>query len=289
MPTSHPSPNPPPQPDLTQPHPAALAPWRRRIHEIIFEADTRAGKIFDITLLVMILASVVVVCLDSMDEFRNQYHQALWIAEWIFTLAFTTEYTLRIICVRRPLKYIFSFYGLVDLLAILPTFVSLFTPGAEKLAVVRGLRIMRIFRIFKLAHFLSEEANIRRAFWASRAKAAVFLVGLVMVVVIVGAIMHLVEGPENGFTSIPQSIYWAIVTLTTVGYGDIAPQTTPGKVLASLMMIIGYSFIVIVPMGIIYTEMSHPASGISTQACEGCSREGHDHDATFCKYCGDRL
>ncbi|MHC4997386.1 MAG: ion transporter [Planctomycetota bacterium] len=266
-----------------------LAPWRLKLHTVIFEADTVLGQVFDILLLLAILASVTAVCLDSVEQIKQDYHTELLVAEWVFTIGFTIEYVLRIISVKRPFAYIFSFYGIVDLLAILPTYLSLVFVGAEKLAVVRGLRIMRIFRIFKLAQFLTEEKNIRRALWASRAKAAVFLVGLLFMVVIVGAVMHLIEGPESGFTSIPQSIYWAIVTLTTVGYGDIAPQTVLGKSLASMMMVLGYSFIIIVPMGIIYTEVGKHEGPVSTQACPVCSREGHDVDAICCKYCGEKL
>ena len=233
-----------------------LAPWRRRLHEIIFEADTPAGKAFDVGLLVAIGLSVLVVMLESVTEIRDLHSTKLITSEWIFTILFTIEYILRLSCVRKPHRYATSFFGVVDLLAVLPTYLTLVLPGSavQSLMVIRALRLLRVFRIFKLAQFLTEAKNMKLAIWASRAKITVFLATVAIIVVIMGSLMHLVEGPENGFTSIPRSIYWAIVTLTTVGYGDLSPKTSLGQGISAMMMIVGYSFIIIVPMGIIYTE-----------------------------------
>ena len=262
---------------------------RERWYEIIFEADTPAGKLFDVGLLVAIVLSVLVVMLESVESVRDGNRQLLIGAEWFFTLLFTIEYGVRIACVRRPLRYIFSFYGLVDLLAILPTYLMLVLPGAQRLAVIRALRLLRAFRIFKLTHMLSEATALRRAIWSSRAKIAVFLAFVITTVVIVGAAMQLIEGPEHGFTSIPQGMYWAVVTMTTVGYGDVAPQTPMGKALAACIMILGYSMI-IVPTGIVTAELAYSSGGrVSTQVCPECMAEGHDVDAICCKFCGAKL
>ncbi len=263
--------------------------WREHLHELIFEADTPTGKMFDIGLLMAIAASVAVVTLDSVDQFRDDHHTLLVTAEWVLTIAFTIEYVLRIMCVRNPLRYVFSFFGLVDLLSIVPTYVSLFVPGTESLVVIRSLRLLRVFRVFKLARFLTEASELRASIGAARAKLAVFMATVVISVVIVGAAMYVVEGPENGFTSVPVGMYWAVVTLTTVGYGDVTPQTPLGKMLAVAMMILGYSLI-IVPTGIVSAEMALAQSGrITSQHCPRCSREGHDSDAVHCKFCGARL
>ena len=266
-----------------------LATWRERLHEVIFEADTPAGKAFDIVLLLGIGLSVLAVMLDSVDSIQKQHHRALLIAEWVFTVLFTIEYILRLLCVRRPHRYAGSFYGVVDLLAILPTYLSLFVPGSQSLLVIRSLRLLRTFRVFKLARFLSEASHMRRALYGSRAKIAVFLATVVIAVVIVGSAMYLIEGPESGFTSIPESMYWAIVTMTTVGYGDVTPVTPLGKSVAVLMMLIGYSLI-IMPTGIISAELAASRTKApTTQACPDCMREGHDQDATHCKFCGGKL
>jgi len=263
--------------------------WRERWYEIIFEADTPAGKVFDVVLLVAILSSVLVVMLESVISIRLAHRAWLVGAEWFFTLLFTVEYAVRISCAPRPWRYIFSFYGVVDLLAILPTYLMLALPGAQRLAVIRALRLLRAFRIFKLAHMLSEATALRRAIWASRAKVAVFLAFVVIVVVIVGAAMHLIEGPQHGFTSIPESMYWAIVTMTTVGYGDVAPQSAVGKTLAAVIMVLGYSMIII-PTGIVSAEFAQAGlQRVSTQVCPECMAEGHDVDAVHCKRCGKRL
>jgi len=264
-------------------------PWRLWLYETIFEADTPAGKTFDVMLLIAIVLSVAVVMLESVASIRSEYGQTLLIAEWFFTLLFTVEYFSRILCAPRPLRYIFSFYGVVDLLAILPTYLMVLHPGAQRLAVVRSLRLLRAFRIFRLAHLLSEATALRKALWMSRAKISVFLAVVVIAVTISGALMHLIEGPESGFTSIPESMYWAIVTMTTVGYGDIAPATPIGKAVASLMMMLGYSLI-IVPTGIVSAELTAASRAqLTTQVCPNCLREGHDADADFCKFCGSRL
>ncbi|MCB9475432.1 MAG: ion transporter [Deltaproteobacteria bacterium] len=266
----------------------SAADWRLRLHTIIFEAETPAGKFFDVALLVAIVASVAAVLLESVESIRVHHGTALLRVEWFFTVAFTIEYALRLISVRRPSKYALSFFGLVDLLAILPTYASLVFVDAHSLLVIRVLRMLRVFRVFKLARFLGEADILVRALRASRAKVTVFIMGVMTVVVIIGAAMYLIEGPENGFTSIPRGIYWAIVTMTTVGYGDIAPQTVPGQVLASLVMLLGYG-VLAVPTGIVSVEIaqaSRNADKVSTTACPECSYEGHDADAKYCKYCG---
>ncbi|TWU08815.1 Cyclic nucleotide-gated potassium channel [Symmachiella macrocystis] len=277
--------------------------WRARWYEVIFEADTPAGKLFDVLLLIAILLSVLVVMCESVEAIRKAYPKLLVGAEWFFTLLFTLEYGVRIICARRPKRYIFSFYGIVDLLAILPTYVIALPifeggPSAQRLAVIRAIRLLRVFRIFKLAHMLSEASALRQAIWAARAKIAVFLSFVLIAVVIVGSAMHLIEGGRvdsdgqqivTGFDSIPESMYWAIVTMTTVGYGDVSPTTGLGKALAACMMILGYCMI-IVPTGIVSAELAH-AGGKSqtTQVCPECMGEGHAADAVHCKYCGAKL
>ena len=263
---------------------------RHRLHEIIFEADTKQGKAFDVALLVLIAISVISVMLESIAGVRAAYGPLLRTIEWGVTVLFTIEYVLRLSCVGRPLAYAVSFFGLVDLAAILPTYLSLFIGGTQSLLVIRALRLLRVFRVLKLVHFIAEAGVLRRALRASGRKILVFLGTVSTLVLIVGALMYLIEGEESGFTSIPQSIYWAIVTLTTVGYGDIAPVTVLGKALASLVMITGYA-IIAVPTGIVTVEMSRASKSslVSTQACRVCSAEGHDFDAEYCKYCGAKL
>ncbi|MDO8947792.1 MAG: ion transporter [Desulfocapsaceae bacterium] len=265
------------------------ARWRTVLHEVIFEADTPKGKGFDILLIVSILTSVAAVMLDSIAAVQSLYGSLLYRIEWFFTLIFTAEYLLRLLCVGRPFKYAVSFYGVVDLLAIIPTFLSLFLPGSQYLLVIRILRILRIFRILKLIPYLGEAQLLVKALRASGRKIAVFLYTVLTLVVIFGSLMYVIEGGEHGFTSIPRSIYWAIVTMTTVGYGDIAPQTSLGQALASIVMIFGYS-IIAVPTGIVTVEMSKAfGRKVSTQACPECSAEGHDVDASHCKFCGALL
>jgi len=271
-------------------HKNDLPPWRKKIHEIIFEADTPAGKLFDVVLLIMISLSVVAVMLESVEPIRLEHGALLNNVEWALTILFTLEYLLRIIAVKRPLKYIFSFYGLVDLISIVPTYLSLFTTGAQTLATVRSLRLLRVFRILKMGRFLKEASTLKYALMAARHKIFVFLLAILTIVTIMGTIMYMVEDPDAGFTSIPRSIYWAIVTLTTVGYGDIAPQTVLGQFFASIIMIMGYA-IIAVPTGIVSAEIAKAPGRdqISTQSCSHCSKEGHDKDAEYCKHCGEAL
>lgn len=264
---------------------------RRRLHEIIFEADTPAGKRFDVLLIVSIVLSVTAVMLDSVQSVRNEYGGIFFFFEWGFTLLFTAEYFLRLYCVGRPRLYATSFYGVVDLLAILPTYISLILPGSQFLLVIRILRVLRIFRVFKLVQYLGEVDFLLKALRASGRKIAVFLFTVLTLVTIFGSLMYIIEDAQNGFTSIPRSIYWAIVTLTTVGYGDITPRTEIGQALAAMIMIFGYG-IIAVPTGIVTVEMAQAfkeKETISTQSCPQCSAEGHDSDAKFCKFCGSAL
>jgi len=263
--------------------------WRVNLYEIIFEADTPAGKFFDVLLIWAILISVTVVFLESINVLKAGYGEWFSILEWVFTILFTIEYVLRIICVRKPFRYIFSFYGVVDFLAIVPTYLSLLVTGSQYLLVIRILRLLRVFRVFKLTHLVKQSDVLVKALKASRAKIAVFLFAVVTLVVIIGTLMYVIEGPENGFTSIPVSMYWTIVTLTTVGYGDISPQSPVGQLLASMVMIMGYG-IIAVPTGIVSVELaSATRKPVTTQVCPNCLSEGHDNDAVHCKFCGAKL
>lgn len=264
--------------------------FRHRLHEIIFEADTPAGRLFDVVLLWAILLSVTTVLLESVAPLRERYGEELRAAEWFFTALFTVEYVLRLVSVLKPLRYARSFFGLVDLLAILPTYLSLVLPGAQSLLVVRVLRLLRVFRVLKLASFLGQAEILLTALRASRQKIIVFLGGVLSTVIIMGAVMYLVEGEENGFDSIPRGMYWAIVTMTTVGFGDITPKTVPGQFIASLLMIAGYG-VLAVPTGIVSVELAAASrrAAVDTQACPGCGAHGHDTDAVHCKYCGTAL
>jgi len=263
--------------------------WREIFFEIIFEAETPAGKWFDIVLIICISLSVLAVMLDSVSSVRERYGRFLYDIEWFFTILFTIEYILRLLCVRKPIRYAASFFGVVDLLAILPTYTSLLFFGSRHLAVVRILRVLRIFRVLKLGHHTKEAVMLKKALYASRRKILVFLFVVLTLVVIIGSVMYIIEGEENGFTSIPRSVYWAVVTLTTVGYGDISPGTGPGQFLAAIVMILGYS-IIAVPTGIVTVELSQAYTDKSTsQACPSCSAEGHDRDAEYCKFCGTKL
>jgi voltage-gated potassium channel len=266
----------------------ARSRWRARLHEIIFEADTAAGRAFDMGLLVSILVSVLAVMLESVTAIRREYGGVLRAVEWAITVVFTGEYVLRLVAVDRPWRYARSFFGVIDLLAVAPTYLALVLPEAQPLIVIRAIRLLRVFRIFKLAHFVGEGQQLIQALRASRRKITVFLGGIVTLVVIAGALMYVVEGEKHGFTSIPTSMYWAVVTMTTVGYGDLAPRTPLGQLLASLLMILGYG-IIAVPTGIVSVELAHADHAVSRQACPACGAEGHDVDATHCKYCGARL
>ena len=259
------------------------------LHEIIFEADTPAGKAFDVALLLLIVLSVIAVMLESTASIATRYGNVLRTFEWVITIIFTIEYILRLYCVGKPAQYARSFFGIVDLLAILPSYVSLIIPGAQSLLVIRALRLLRVFRVLKLAHFVGEATELRAALRASARKIIVFLGAVLTITIIVGSLMYLIEGEANGFTSIPVAIYWAIVTMTTVGYGDLAPHTPLGKILASAIMIMGYG-IIAVPTGIVSVELAGVAKGrITTQACPECGAGGHDADAVHCKYCGGKL
>ena len=272
--------------------PPKVAPWRDHLHEIIFEADTPAGKAFDVALIITIIASVLVVILSTMPEARVEPYKTIFLrAEWIFTGLFTVEYFLRLVVVRRPWRYATSFFGIIDLLAILPAFIGLIVPGGERLLVVRTLRLLRIFRVFKLARYLTEAAALREALIISRHKIAVFITTVLIVVLIASALMHIAEGNagNEAFDSMPSAMYWAIISLTTVGYGDITPVTPFGKATTALLVLVGYSMI-IVPTGILSAEMAgRRRDSITTRACSSCMLEGHDRDAVFCKRCGEEL
>ncbi len=266
-----------------------LSPWRENLHEVIFEADTPAGKAFDAALIIAIVLSVVAVMLDSIKTINAEFGLILSYVEWSFTIVFLLEYILRLICVRKPLLYATSFLGIIDLISILPSFIGLVYVGAETLLVVRVLRVLRVFRVFKLAEYLGEAEYLMKALRASRKKVSVFLYTVFIFVLVFGSIMYLIEGEQNGFTSIPKSVYWAIVTLTTVGYGDIVPQTHLGQMIASAVMIMGYA-IIAVPTGIYSSElMKVYKNDVTNNACISCGEDGHDTDAKYCKYCGEAL
>lgn len=262
---------------------------KQKLHEVIFEADTPLGKAFDLVLIWAILASVVVVMLESVASFDQRYGKILDILEWIFTILFTLEYFARIYTLKKPIHYVLSFYGIVDLCSFLPTYLSLLFVGTQALMVFRIFRLLRIFRVLKLVRFLSEANHLFSALKESMPKITVFLVGVLCINLIIGTLMYIIEGGANGFDSIPRSIYWSIVTMTTVGYGDIAPQTIFGQTLASFIMILGYG-IIAVPTGIV-TSKIHILKDqkISTQVCPSCGNEGHAIDARYCKYCGEKM
>ena len=263
--------------------------FRNKLHEVIFEADTKTGKFFDLVLMVSIVVSVLVVVLDSVADLRVEYGALFIKLEWFFTILFTIEYALRIISVQRAKGYIFSFYGLVDFFSILPTYLSLLIPGSQYFLVIRILRVLRVFRVLKFTQYLVEVEQLRQAMRSSRRKITVFVFTVVTIAVIVGSLMYSIEGPEHGFTSIPRGVYWAVVTLTTVGYGDISPSTPIGQMFSVMIMIFGYG-VIAVPTGIVTVELGKVSSkGNSTQVCPFCSREGHDPDAVHCKYCGKEL
>ncbi|WP_397408781.1 ion transporter [Polaromonas sp.] len=274
-------------------HDKPLAGWRLRLYTIIFEADTRAGRLFDQALIAVILLSIAVVMADSVQAVHQVYGRFLNGLEWIFTLLFTAEYIARLLCVRRPLQYATSFFGIIDLVAVLPTYLALFFPELHALIDVRVLRLLRVFRIFKLAAYVAEYQFLGRALAASGRKILVFLSAVVMVVLVMGTVMYVVEGPGNGFTSIPTSVYWAISTVTTVGFGDITPKTDLGRLIASFMMLMGWG-ILAVPTGIVTAEMAAQRrqqlfQTPTTRTCHECLTEGHAADANFCFNCGARL
>ncbi|MCC6071775.1 ion transporter [Massilia sp. GCM10020059] len=264
---------------------------RRRLYTIIFEADTTAGRRFDIALIVIILLSIAVVLADSVAAVAQRYGPAMSVLEWGFTLLFSAEYIARLACVRRPLRYATSFFGIIDLLSVLPTYFALFMPEAAVFLDIRILRLLRIFRILKLTHYVAEYTMLARALRASARKILVFLSTVLMAVLIFGTIMYVVEGPENGYTSIPMAMYWATVTMTTVGYGDVVPQTAIGKMIASFMMLLGWG-ILAVPTGIVTAEMTSLRMGRrppTTRTCPACLSEGHEPEARYCSDCGTAL
>ncbi len=267
-----------------------LSPWRESLNQIIFGSETYAGKIFDIVLIIVILFSIVAIMLDSVQEMQQSYSDSLFFAEWFFTVLFSFEYLLRLISVRKPWLYARSFFGIIDLLSILPTYISLLLPGVHYLVALRILRLLRIFRILKLSEYLEEAEFLLEALSNSSRKISMFLYAVITLVVVFGSLMYVVEGSDSGFTSIPKSVYWAIVTITTVGYGDIAPKTPLGQIIASTIMIMGYG-IIAVPTGIYSAELikSSKADKLYNHACPACGANDHDFDANFCKYCGHYL
>ena len=269
--------------------PPGAAPWRLRLYTIIFEADTPAGRAFDVVLLWAIIFSVVLVSLESVADVRAAYGPLLVALEWALTGLFTIEYALRIISIARPSRYVRSFYGLVDLAALLPSYLALLLPGANSLMVIRTIRLLRVFRILKLVHFSREAVVLLQALRASRSKIMVFLLAIVTLIIISGTVMYLIEGnSDSGFTSIPRAMYWAVVTMTTVGYGDIAPATPIGQLFASLLMISGYA-IIAVPTGIVSAELVRGPPALDAVACPRCHAQGHLVDARFCRRCGAAL
>jgi len=267
-----------------------LGGWRLRLYTVIFEADTRAGRLFDQWLIALILASILVVVIDSMQGLGSSERAIFTLLGWFFTLVFTAEYLARLACVRHPWRYATSFYGIVDILSLLPTYLALLVPEVQALIDVRVLRLLRIFRIFKLTAYVSEYQSLGLALAASRRKIMVFLSAVLMIVLVMGTLMYVVEGPQNGFTSIPTSVYWAITTMTTVGFGDITPKTDLGRFIASAMMLLGWGTLA-VPTGIVTAEMTARrfAAEPTTKTCHECLTEGHPVDANFCLHCGARL
>ncbi len=266
---------------------------KERLYEIIFEADTREGKTFDILLITVIVISIIAVILDSVPEINASMHDTFMTIEWVITIFFTIEYLLRVFITRKPLNYIFSFYGIIDLLATLPTYIGLIASGGSSLLIIRALRLLRIFRVLKLSRYTIAGTIIGRSLSASKAKIGVFLAAVTTIIIIIGTLMYLIEGAENGFTSIPRGIYWTVVTITTVGYGDIAPVTGLGQFIASLTMLTGYA-IIAVPTGIVSAEMNYQQKlirkgEITSKTCPECHAEGHDENSSYCKFCGTKL
>ena len=262
--------------------------FRHRLHTIIYEADTPAGKFFDLSLLVVIILSIVAVMLESVASIKIKYGPVLYIAEWIITIFFTVEYISRLIALRRPLRYVFSFYGIIDLLATLPIYLSLLFPGSGVFIAIRAVRLLRVFRILKLVHFVGASDQLVAALKKSRVKIAVFLFSVIVVCIIMGTLMYIIEGPEHGFTSIPTSIYWTIVTLTTVGFGDITPGTPFGQFIAMIIMILGYG-IIAVPTGLVTAQFINEKAPQNTQVCRNCNADKHRDDAKYCYNCGSHL
>lgn len=274
--------------DVSEQGPEKRSALRERVHEVIFEADTAGGKLFDATLLIAIAASLLTVMLESVESIDAEYHILLRNADIVITCLFTVEYLLRLWCVDKPWRYALSFYGIVDIMAIVPGFLSLAIAGSQSLLVIRSVRLLRVFRVFKMSHYLSEARVLVTALKASKNKISVFLLAVVIVTMVMGALMYLIEGEEAGFTSIPKGVYWAVVTMTTVGYGDIAPQTPLGQGISAMLMVAGYG-IIAVPTGIVTAEIAFAHKPVTTRSCQSCSGEGHDIDAKYCKHCGEAL
>jgi voltage-gated potassium channel len=263
--------------------------WRFKLHEIIHEADTKSGKTFDVLLLCFIIISVILVALESISSFKEKYNFYLDYAEWLVTILFSIEYFLRIISVNKPYKYIFSFYGIIDLLSTLPKYISLFIIGSNPLISIRALRLLRIFRILKLTRYVGESNSLVRALKLSLPKVMVFMFSVIVLCIIFGTLMYMIESDQSGFTSVPKSIYWCIVTLTTVGYGDITPLSTLGQFLASFIMIMGYG-IIAVPTGIVSAEFSRKRNvDMNTQACPNCNNTSHKDNSMYCYECGSLI
>ena len=264
---------------------------KHRLHEIIYEADTRGGKLFDVILLIAILASILFVMLESVQSIDEKYGPFLDVAEWVITILFSLEYVLRIVTVKKPWKYIFSFYGIIDFLSTIPLYLSFFIVGSQTLLTVRALRLLRIFRIFKITRYVGESNKLKNALIHSRVKIFIFLFTVFIIAIISGTLMYIVEGEKSGFTNIPVSIYWSIVTLTTVGYGDIAPVTALGQLIASFIMILGYG-IIAVPTGIVSAEYSRSKDEkihMNTTVCLKCHENLHADDSNYCHHCGTIL
>lgn len=267
------------------------APWRIKLYKIIYEADTPLGKLFDIVLLGLIVFSIILVMLESVSSYYIKYHEQFYIAEWVITIFFSIEYLLRIITIDKPRRYIFSFYGIVDLLSTIPSYVIFFVGGSNMFLAVRALRLLRVFRILKITRYIGESQKLTNALKNSRAKISIFLFAVLIVCIITGTLMYLVEGPDNGFTNIPISIYWCIVTLTTVGFGDIHPLTPLGRFIASFIMIIGYG-VIAVPTGIVGAEISKDMNKPIDQdliTCGSCGEKEHKKSSEFCHKCGNKL
>ncbi|WP_266171932.1 ion transporter [Dyella subtropica] len=269
--------------------PAKGAAWRARWFHIIFGHDDAPGRLFDVVLIVAILSSILITVLDSVADLHDRFAQLLYVLEWVFTVTFTLEYAMRIAVVDKPRAYVRSFFGLVDLLAVLPTYLSLLLVGSPYLLVVRALRILRIFRVLKMTRYVDESNLLWSTLVRSRHKILIFVSTILTLVLIFGALMYLIEGPNNGFSSIPKSMYWAIVTMTTVGFGDITPHTTLGQMLTSVIMLVGYS-IIAVPTGIFAAELAAGMRDARRRIiCVSCQLHDHEADARFCRRCGTTL
>ncbi|WP_417360119.1 ion transporter [Galbibacter sp.] len=271
---------------------ATVKNWRSRLHEIIYEADTPVGKWFDITLFILILASILLVILESVASFDREHHQLLYISEWVITILFSVEYIARCLSLKKPHRYIFSFYGIIDLLSTIPLYLSFLFPGSHALIVIRAIRLLRIFRILKMIKFIGEASKLKDALWESRTKISVFIFTMMILSVIIGTVMYLVEGSAAGFTSIPKGIYWTIVTMTTVGFGDMVPLTALGQTISVIVMVMGYG-IIAVPTGIVSAQFSRQSKlnniHINTQACPNCNAHNHNDKAEYCYNCGNLL